>query len=301
MALALHATSDALQDLLGGRFRSGTPKDSWVSLRAPDRAEATDVAVMGERLSLAVRANCRAGLRIVGPNDPTENALEVEDPDRALATLVRWLDAREPLAEEWWSAEEVLDRLGPGARGSMVHRSCSLSPGIRVGSGVVLHAKVRVGAGCVLGDHAVVGSPGFGFTAEPSGILAPLPHRAGVVLEEDVWVGPLTNIAAGLLEPTWIGAHSRLDAHVQVGHNAQVGRGCVLAGQVGLAGSVVLGDGCLVGGQAGFADHVTLGRFCRVAGQSGVTKSWPDRTILVGFPARPRRGGGRDRGHAVLP
>jgi UDP-3-O-[3-hydroxymyristoyl] glucosamine N-acyltransferase len=120
---------------------------------------------------------------------------------------------------------------------------------------------------------------------EKAGRLWPLPHWAGVTVESDVWLGPQCQVSAGLLEPTFVGQGVRLDAQVQVGHNAHIGAGSVMAGQSGLAGSVVLGEGCLVGGQAGIAEHVVLGDGCQVAAKSGVTRSWPCGTRLAGFPA----------------
>jgi UDP-3-O-[3-hydroxymyristoyl] glucosamine N-acyltransferase len=116
-----------------------------------------------------------------------------------------------------------------------------------------------------------------------------LPHRAGVVLGDDVFLGPHVNVAAGLIEPTTIGSGSRLDAHIQVGHNVRIGSRCILAGQSGMAGSSELGDDCLVGGQAAISDHVRLGRRCVIAAKAGVTKSFGDDFFLQGFPARPGR------------
>lgn len=311
------------------------------------------MAVLGGRVPLDVRRKCRAGLRIVGPNEPGDQGLEVKSPETALATLVMVL-AREPVPDLWWSQDDVVARFGDIARFARIHRDARIGEGTHLGAGVVVHSGVVVGSGCTLCDHVVLGSPGFGLyhpppapqldpgapapeseppvvepvapapesgppvvepvetnpakTTPPSlppGAISPpiasllLPHRAGVQVGDNVFLGPQVNVAAGLLEPTWIGAEVRIDALVQVGHNCRIGQGCVLAGQVGLAGSVELEPGCMVGGQAGFADHVRLGAGCRVAGQAGVTRSWPAGTVLAGFPARPRGEWLRDQAHGV--
>lgn len=298
MALVLNLDTDALRDLLGGRLRCGAPRRVWNALRDPRFAGPHDVAVLGARIPLSVRRECAAGLKILSPRDPGDDGLEVEAPEAALATLVRFL-GQKPVPDAWWSPDEVVARFGEIARFSRIHRQARIGDGTRIGAGVVVHAGVQVGDGCVLGDQVVLGSEGFGLAPSARGNLDALPHRAGVVLGADVQVGTGSNIAAGLLEPTWIGSRARIDALVQVGHNCRVGEGCVLAGQVGLAGSVELGPGCLVGGQAGFADHVHLGAGCRVAGQAGVTRSWPEKTALVGFPARPRGEWLREQAHSV--
>jgi len=300
MALPLNLATSALRDLLGGRFRSRTPEGEWTCLRDPRRAQVSDVAILGPRIGRDDRAACRAGLRIVGPVVEDAEALEVASPELALATLVRHL-AKAAGADDdvWLPQDEVVRRFGEIARFARIHVSATIGERTRLGAGVVIHPRVRIGPDCVLDDHAVVGSPGFGLFPDLSGRLERLPHRAGVTLESDVQIGAHSNIAAGLLEPTWIGEGSRLDALVHVGHNCRIGPGCVLAGQVGLAGSVELGARCRVGGQAGFADHVRLGADCSVAGQAGVTRSWEAGTLLVGFPARPRRQWLRDSGHSV--
>lgn len=287
MALPLRRSTLALRDLLGGRLRSATPQGEWEFLRDPRMAGPADLAVLGPRVSRDDRLSCRAGFRVVGPESLDPEGLEVDSPEAALALLVRHL--AQPEADLWWSAEEVVARFGERARFSRLHRSCAIGEGTVLGAGVVIHANVRIGLDAVLGDGVVLGAQGFGMTPGDRGPATMLPHRAGVVLEDGVVVGSHTNIAAGLLEPTWIGRGVRIDALVQVAHNCRIGEGCVLAAQVGLAGSVELGPGCLVGGQAGFADHVRLGAGCRVAGQSGVTKSWGPGTVLVGFPARPKQ------------
>lgn len=298
MALPLRISTLALRDLLGGRLRSSTPMGEWENVRDPRLAEPADLAILGDRISRDDRLACRAGLRVVGPEYPDPEALEVDSPAQALVLLVRSL--AKPMEDLWWSSEEVVARFGEGSRYSRIHRSCVIAEGSVLGAGVVIHGNVRIGRNAQLGDGVVLGAQGFGMAPGAQGPATLLPHRAGVVLEDDVVLGSHTNVAAGLIEPTWIGRGVRIDALVQIAHNCRVGEGCILAAQVGLAGSVELGAGCLVGGQAGFADHVRLGPGCKVAGQSGVTKSWGAGTVLVGFPARPKGRKNRDSAHTVL-
>lgn len=298
MPLPLRLSTLALRDLLGGRLRSATPKGTWEYLRDPRFAGPEDLAILGDRVSRDDRRACRAGLRIVGPETADDCAMEVDSPLMALVRLVHALAV--PETDAWWTLEEVVERFGERARYSRIHRSCVIGEGSVMGSGVVIHANVRIGRDAQLGDGVVLGAPGFGMAPGEKGPAMMLPHGAGVILEDDVVLGSHTNVAAGLLEPTWIGKGVRIDALVQIAHNCRVGEGCILAAQVGLAGSVELGPGCLIGGQAGFADHVRLGPGCRVAGQSGVTKSWGAGTVLVGFPARPKGRQERDPAHTVL-
>ncbi len=115
-----------------------------------------------------------------------------------------------------------------------------------------------------------------------------MPQLGGVVIEDDVTIGPLCTIDAGTLSPTRIRRGAKLDAHVHVGHNAEIGEGSIVAAQCGFAGSVKIGRGVLVGGQVGIADHVTVGDGARIAAKSGVIGDVPPGATVAGYPAVPR-------------
>jgi UDP-3-O-[3-hydroxymyristoyl] glucosamine N-acyltransferase len=115
-----------------------------------------------------------------------------------------------------------------------------------------------------------------------------MPQLGGVVIEDDAVIGPLCTIDAGTLAPTRIRRGAKLDAHVHVAHNCDIGEGAIIAAQSGFAGSVTVGKGVLVGGQVGVADHVTIGDFARIAAKSGVIGDVPPGAIVAGYPAVPR-------------
>ena len=115
-----------------------------------------------------------------------------------------------------------------------------------------------------------------------------IPQLCGVVLEDEVAVGPLSTIDAGTLVPTRIRRRAKLDAHVHVGHNSEVGEDTLIAAQCGFAGSVTIGARVLVGGQVGIADHVVVGDDARIAAKSGVIADVPAGAVMAGYPAVPR-------------
>lgn len=161
----------------------------------------------------------------------------------------------------------------------------------RLGEGVVLGPHVSLGPRVVLGDRvtvgasSVLGSPGFGWAEGPGGERVRVPQLGGVVVEDDVWIGPLVTIDAGTLGPTVIRRGVKLDAHVHVGHNGDIGEGTLVAAQSGFAGSVKIGRRVLIGGQVGVADHVTVGDDARIAAKSGVIGDVPARAVVAGYPA----------------
>ncbi|MDP4628866.1 MAG: UDP-3-O-(3-hydroxymyristoyl) glucosamine N-acyltransferase, partial [Schleiferiaceae bacterium] len=98
-----------------------------------------------------------------------------------------------------------------------------------------------------------------------------------------------TCVDRAVVGETVIGNGSKLDNLCQIGHNVRIGKHCVLAGQVGVAGSTVLEDYVVVGGQVGIAGHLTIGQGSRIGAQSGVSKSLGPRSEVLGTPAMESR------------
>ncbi|HEY1955734.1 MAG TPA: UDP-3-O-(3-hydroxymyristoyl)glucosamine N-acyltransferase [Polyangiaceae bacterium] len=180
-----------------------------------------------------------------------------------------------------WALAEVLDDCIAPMERPRWGEGCTFGDNVVLGPRVEIGARVHVEAG------AVIGRPGFGWATKDA-VTRPVPQLGGVVIEDDAWIGPLCTVDAGTLAPTRIRRGAKLDAHVHVGHNCDVGEECIIAAQSGLAGSVVLGRGVLVGGQAGFADHVRVGDGARIAAKSGVIGDVPAGAVVAGYPAQPR-------------
>jgi UDP-3-O-[3-hydroxymyristoyl] glucosamine N-acyltransferase len=176
---------------------------------------------------------------------------------------------------------------------------CRIGPHAAIGEGVVIGPDCRIGAHASL-SHAIVGArvyvypgarigqEGFSFAQTKDGFLS-VPQLGRVVLGDDVEVGANTTIDRGSTGDTEIGAGSRLDNLVQIGHNVRLGRCCVVVAQVGISGSVVLEDFVQVGGQAGVAGHLRVGQGSRIGAQAGVMADVPPGATLVGSPAQPRK------------
>jgi UDP-3-O-[3-hydroxymyristoyl] glucosamine N-acyltransferase len=231
------------------------------------------------------------------------------DPYRALAVLLQRLHPRReraagahPTAIVGSGCEIAASAhlgpyvvLGDGVRvgeGAVLEAHVVVGDGCRIGAGAVLHPRVvlydrtEVGEGCVLHAGAVVGSDGFGF-AEDQGRQVKIPQLGSVRLGREVEVGANSTIDRATFETTSIGDFTKLDNLVQVGHNVQIGRGCILCGQVGISGSTRLGDGVVFAGQAGAGNHLEIGDGVRVAAQTAVLASVEAGRAVGGTPAVP--------------
>jgi UDP-3-O-[3-hydroxymyristoyl] glucosamine N-acyltransferase len=185
---------------------------------------------------------------------------------------------------------EARAEIGPG---------CRIGPFVSVGQGVTIGRDSRIGAHASL-SHALLGSrvyiypgarigqEGFSFAATKTGFLS-IPQLGRVIVEDDVEVGANSTIDRGSTHDTIIGAGTRIDNLVQIGHNVRLGRCCVIVAQVGIAGSTILEDFVQVGGQAAMAGHLRIGQGSQIGAQSGVISDAPAGSLLLGSPARPRK------------
>ncbi len=103
-----------------------------------------------------------------------------------------------------------------------------------------------------------VGQEGFSFARTSTGFLT-VPQLGRVLIEDDVEIGANSTVDRGSVQDTVIGAGSRIDNLVQIGHDVRIGRCCVVVAQVGISGSTVLDDFVQVGGQAAMAGHQSGG------------------------------------------
>lgn len=193
--------------------------------------------------------------------------------------------------------------IGRGAKigaGATLYSGVHVEPGASVGPGAVLynHVVVRhgctVGARCILHPGVVVGSDGFGFALDtrPDGELVPvhekIPQLGDVVIEDDVEIGSNSCVDRAALGTTRIGEGTKIDNLVQIGHNVEIGPGCILVAQSGVAGSSKLGKRVILGAQSGVTGHLKLGNGSMVLGQSGVMNDLEPNQQVMGSPAVSR-------------
>jgi UDP-3-O-[3-hydroxymyristoyl] glucosamine N-acyltransferase len=311
-----------LAELVGGRVE-GNPDREVETIRTLEAAGPADLSILKSPVYREAALASRAGALLVAPAlagaVPGRDLLVAADPDYAMALVLARLhpaDRREPGVHptailEPGCAVDPSAHVGPyavigaGSRigaGATLHAFVSVGRRCSVGEGAVLHPHAVLYDGTELGEgvivHAgvVLGADGFGY-ATHGGAHHKVPQIGRVVVERDVEIGANSTIDRATLEETRIGAGTKIDNLVQVGHNVQVGRHCILCGQAGIAGSARLGNGVVLAGQAGVAGHIQLGDRAQVAAKSAALTSVEPGTQVAGIPAVEIR---RWRRQAVL-
>ncbi len=172
--------------------------------------------------------------------------------------------------------------------GVVLYEDVQLAEGCEIHANAVLHPGSRLARACVVHSNAVIGSEGFGFVPTANG-WRKMPQTGLVVLEEAVEVGCGTTIDRPSVGETRIGAGTKVDNLVQIGHGVVIGRGCALASQVGIAGGARLGNGVILAGQVGVANRATIGDRAIASSKSGIHGEVAAGEVVSGYPAIPNR------------
>jgi len=187
-----------------------------------------------------------------------------------------------------------------------------IGDGCKIGSrsiihpGVVIYEKVIIGednelhANCVIytatntaerviiNSNAVIGADGFGFVPTKRGWYK-MPQTGTVVIESDVEIGCGSTVDRPAVGETKVGAGTKIDNLVQIGHGVSTGKDCAMAAQVGIAGGAVIGDGVILAGQVGVGNRVQVGNHVIASSKCGIHTDVGDNEVISGFPAMPNR------------
>jgi UDP-3-O-[3-hydroxymyristoyl] glucosamine N-acyltransferase len=167
-----------------------------------------------------------------------------------------------------------------------IGRNCRLGDEVVLYPGVVLYDGTVLGNRVILHANVVIGADGFGYRLQ-RGRHAKMPQLGHVVVDDDVEIGAGTTIDRGTFGATRIGAGTKIDNHVQVGHNCNIGKHNLIVSQVGIAGSCSTGDYVVIAGQVGIADHVHIGDGAVLGARAGVHRDVSPGERILGVPGRP--------------
>jgi UDP-3-O-[3-hydroxymyristoyl] glucosamine N-acyltransferase len=183
------------------------------------------------------------------------------------------------------------------ADSAAIHPSVIFEPNVvignhvRIGAGSYIRANAVIddftiiGKNVVIGAGAIIGTDAFYFKRNTEGYRK---WRSGgrVVIEDGVDIGSGCTINRGVSSDTLIGAGTKLDCQVHIGHDVVVGKNCLFAAQVGIGGNTTVEDEVVLYGQVGVAQNIKIGKKAIVLAKSGVSKSLLGDKTYFGYPAQ---------------
>ncbi|MFO7628147.1 MAG: UDP-3-O-(3-hydroxymyristoyl)glucosamine N-acyltransferase [Prochlorococcaceae cyanobacterium] len=291
----------ALDQARGGELSFLEPGHALAAALAGTSASAVLIPAQGEEAAaLQQQASARglAWVALANPRLGFAEALEALYPRRLRPPGIHpsaVIDPASTVGEQVYIGPHVV--IGPDCRigdGCILHAGAVLDDDVQLGAGceihagAVLHPGSRLAAGCVVHSNAVIGSEGFGFVPTAGG-WRKMPQTGLVVLEEAVEVGCGSTIDRPAVGETRIGAGTKIDNLVHIGHGVTTGRGCALAAQVGIAGGARLGNGVILAGQVGLANRAVMGDGSIASSKSGIHGEVAAGEVVSGYPAIPNR------------
>jgi UDP-3-O-[3-hydroxymyristoyl] glucosamine N-acyltransferase len=159
---------------------------------------------------------------------------------------------------------------------------CVLYPNVVIYDNAILGKNVIIHANTVIGGHAY-------YYKNRKSHFEKMISCGKVILEEGVEIGASCTIDKGVSGDTIIGAHTKLDNQVHVGHGVVIGKMCLIGAQVGIGGKTTIEDEVVLWGQTGVTKDITIGKGAVVSAQSGVSKSLEGGKAYFGSPAQEIR------------
>lgn len=255
---------------------------------------------------------CFISASFVVENPPAQLALLVsDDPEMAFIKAVEILHPQKQYSPAIAAQAVISDTatitetayIGPYAfigEAARIGENCTIMAGAYIGNNVTLgnnctiHPYAVIYDDCVLGNNvtihsgAIIGADGFGYKFRNHQHIK-VPQVGNVVLADNVEIGANTCVDRGALGSTQIGAGSKIDNLVQIGHNNNVGKHVIMCGQVGVSGSCTIEDYAILAGSVGVADHLKIGQGAVLMARSGIATDVAAGSQVFGSPAKDKK------------
>ena len=166
---------------------------------------------------------------------------------------------------------------------------------VKIGKNCVIHSNVSINDHSIIGDNVIIrsgtvlGADAFYYKNRETGFDR-LKSVGNVIIEDNVEIGANCTIDRGVSASTIIKEGTIMDNLIQIGHDTIIGRKCLIASQVGIAGCVNVEDEVSIWGQVGITSGATIGSKAVLLAQAGVSKSLEGGKTYFGYPAEEARG-----------
>lgn len=218
--------------------------------------------------------------------------LVTDDPFTAYVKIIKRFRPFEP-------ANKMISDSATIGEGTIIQPGAFIGNHVHIGRNCLIHPNVTIYDYCEIGDNviihagAVLGADAFYFKRRKDRTVQydKMESCGRVIIHDDVEIGAGTTIDKGVSGDTIIGAGTKLDNHIHIGHGAVIGKNCLFAAQVGIGGKAIIEDEVLLWGQVGVSKDLTIGKGAIVMAQSGVPSDLEGGKAYFGSPvgeAKPK-------------
>lgn len=173
-----------------------------------------------------------------------------------------------------------------------IYPNAYVGDNVKIGSNTIVYPSAIiyedcvVGSNCVIHAGAIIGADGFGFASGEDTNYKKIPQIGNAVLEDNVEIGANSTIDRATMGSTILRKGVKLDDHVHIAHNVEVGENTVMAAHAGVAGSTKIGKNCMFGGQVGIGPHLKIADGVKAGPQAGIPSDIKkEGSVVLGSPA----------------
>lgn len=178
--------------------------------------------------------------------------------------------------------------------GSFVYPGAFIGHHVQIGKNTIIYPNVCIMDHCILGDRVVIqagtiiGSDAFYYNGKKDREIwhKRMPSCGRVIIEDDVEIGSGCTIDRGVTHDTKIGKGTKMDNMIHIGHDTVVGKNCLFAANVVIAGVVTIEDGVTLWGQVIINKTLTIGENAVLLARTGVGGDLEGNKIYWGAPAQ---------------
>ena len=158
----------------------------------------------------------------------------------------------------------------------IIHSSVSLMPYTQIGNSVIIQS------------NTVIGSDAFYYNTKKNREVwyKKMQSCGEVIIEDDVEIGAGCTIDRGVTSSTIIGKGTKMDNMIHIGHDTCIGKNCLIAAHVVIAGAVIIKDGVTIWGQVVINKTLTIGENAVLLAKTGVGGSLEGNKTYWGTPAQ---------------
>lgn len=216
--------------------------------------------------------------------------LVTPDPFEAYQTIVRHFRPFSP-------SMELISKSSSTGKTTVIMPNAYIGNHVTIGDNCIIHPNVTILDHCIIGDNviiqagSVIGSDAFYYNKKTNREVhyRKMLSSGRVIIENDVEIGAGCTIDRGVSADTVIGAGTKIDNQVHIGHDTTIGKNCLFAAQVGIAGATTIEDNVILWGQVGVNKTLTIGKDAVVFAQSGVKNSIEGGKVYFGSPVEDAR------------
>jgi UDP-3-O-[3-hydroxymyristoyl] glucosamine N-acyltransferase len=276
-----------IADLIGAQIR-GNEHLSATGINEIHKVRTGDIVFVDHPKYYDACLNSAATFIIINAGQPApegKTLFLVEDPFESYLKIVNHFKPFMPSAK-------MISNTSSVGKNTIIMPNVFLGNHVVIGDNCIIHPNVCIYDDSVIGNQVeihsgtVIGSDAFYFNTRKKreNWFKKMQSCGTVEIHDDVEIGSNCTIDRGVSDATIVGNGTKLDNLIHIGHDVVIGKNCLIAAQVGIAGGTVLGDGVTLWGQVGVNKTIRIGDNAVVMGQGGVTSSIEGNKTYWGTP-----------------